>query len=70
MPKATLTYDLADPDEDGLHKIAVAAPQLTAALHGIDEFCRSAIKHGDHSHETVRLLEEIRSMMPPVMWEY
>ena len=69
MPKATLTFDLSDQEEAGQHKLAISAIQLGAALHGIDECCRAAIKYGEHPPESVRALEEIRQMMPSVMWE-
>ena len=70
MPTATLTYDLADPDEAGQHRLAIAAIQLHAALHGIDECARAAIKWGEHPPESVRVFEEIRSLLPNVVWEY
>lgn len=69
MPTATLTFDLTDPDDAGQHRLAIAAIQLNAALHGIDECCRAAVKYGNHTEEAVRVLEEIRRMMPPCMWE-
>lgn len=70
MPTATLTYDLADPDEAGQHRLAISAIHLSAALHGIDEYCRSQIKYCDHTEKAERAFEEIRAMMPDVMWEY
>ena len=70
MPTATLTYDLADPDEAGQHKLAISAIHLSAALHRIDEYCRSQIKYCEHSPESVRVFEEIRQMMPNEMWDY
>ena len=70
MPTATLTYDLADPDEAGQHKLAVAAADMYSALHQIDECARAAIKWGEHPPESVRVLEEIRSLLPNVVWEY
>lgn len=70
MPTATLTYDLSDPDEAGQHRLAISAIHLSAALHRIDEYCRSQIKYGDHAEKAERAFEEIRAMMPSEMWEY
>lgn len=70
MPTATLTYDLADPDEAGQHRLAISAIHLSAALHSVDEYCRSQIKYCDHDEKTVAVLETIRGMMPDAMWEY
>lgn len=70
MPTATLTYDLSDPDEAGQHKLAISAIHLSAALHSIDEFCRSTIKYGDPSDDVVSVLNQVREMMPGEMWEY
>jgi hypothetical protein len=33
-------------------------------LWHIDQHCRGAIKHGDVSQETARLLQQIREMIP------
>lgn len=70
MPTATLTFDLDDPDEAGQHRLAISAIHLSAALHRIDEYCRSQIKYHDHTEKAERAFEEIRAMMPDEMWEY
>lgn len=70
MPTATLTYDLADPDDAGQHRLAISAIHLSAALHRIDEFCRSQIKWGEVSDDVASVLSQVREMMPDEMWEY
>ena len=70
MPKATLTYDLADSDEAGQHRLAISAIHLSAALQRIDQYCRSKIKYCELDEATVAVLKEIRAMMPDDMWEY
>lgn len=70
MPTATLTYDLADPDDAEQHKLAISAIHLSSALHRIDEFCRSTIKYGSPSDEVASALSQVRDMMPDEMWEY
>ena len=70
MPTATLTYDLSDPDDAGQHRLAISAIHLSAALHRIDEYCRSQVKYCEHDEKAVRVFEEIRQMMPDEMWEY
>lgn len=70
MPTATLTYNLSDPDEAGQHRLAICAIHLSAALHSIDEFCRSTIKYGNPPDDVVSVLSQVRDMMPDEMWEY
>jgi hypothetical protein len=63
MPTATLRYKL--PDEE--HEYRRADPWRscdTNAVAHVDQHCRGAIKHGDVSQETARLLQQIREMIP------
>jgi len=69
MPTATLTYDLADPDDAEQHRLAVSAIHLSAALHSIDEYCRNQVKHCEHDERADAAFEAIRAMMPDEMWE-
>jgi len=64
MATATLTYDLADPDDERLHRYALAGQDALVALERIDNRIRSALKHGEPSPETERILEEIRNLIP------
>ncbi len=69
MPTATLTYDLNDSDDAEQHRLAISAIHLSAALHRIDEFCRTTIKWREPSEEVASVLRQVRDMMPDEMWE-
>jgi hypothetical protein len=62
--RATLRFDLSDPDDERLHRYALAGRDALIALEQIDNHCRSVLKHGDPSKETQTALEEIRSTIP------
>ena len=62
--RATLRFDLSDPDDSREHRYALAGRDALIALEQIDNHCRSVLKHGDLSKETQTALEEIRSTIP------
>jgi hypothetical protein len=62
--QAILRFDLGDPDDERLHRYALAGRDALIALEVIDNRCRSILKHGEPSEETERVLEEIRSLIP------
>ena len=64
MPTATLTFDLSDPGDERQHRYALAGRDALIALERIGERCRSQIKHGNLTAETVHALEEIRAQIP------
>jgi hypothetical protein len=64
MAQATLRYDLSDPDDEREHRYALAGRDALIALELIDNRCRSALKHGEPSEETAKILEEIRQLIP------
>lgn len=64
MATATLTYDLSDPDDERLHRYALAGRDALLALEEIDNRIRSALKHGEPTPETQAILEEIRALIP------
>jgi hypothetical protein len=64
MAHALLKFDLADPDDEREHRYALAGREALIALELIDNRCRSALKHGEPSEETQRVVEEIRALIP------
>jgi hypothetical protein len=58
MPTATLKYRL--PEEEHEYRRAILGDLAIQTLWHIDQHCRGAIKHGDVSQETARLLQQIR----------
>lgn len=64
MPTATLTYDLSDPDDERLHRYALAGRDALIALEQIEQAIRAKLKYGEPSEEAERLLKEIRQMIP------
>jgi hypothetical protein len=61
MPIATLRYRL--PEEQADFDAARLGRQIAATLWGIDQRCRSLLKHGQPSGETRELAEEIRQLI-------
>jgi hypothetical protein len=61
---ATLRFDLSDEDDAREHRYALAGREALVALEAIDNRCRSALKHGEPSEETAKILEEIRQLIP------
>jgi hypothetical protein len=64
MARATLEFDLADPDDEREHRYALAGREALIALELIDNRCRAICKHGEPSPETQRIVEEIRALIP------
>ena len=67
MPTATLTYNL--PDEQGEFDAALAGGKALAALHEIDQACRSLLKHGEPTKQQAELAQRIREMIPGELLE-
>ena len=65
--KATLTFSL--PEEQSEYDAARLGREALTTLQEIDQGCRSLIKHGTPSDETLRLAEEIRAMIPGELLE-
>jgi hypothetical protein len=61
MPTATIRFTL--PEEQAEFDAARLGRQMVATIWEIDQRCRSLLKHGEPSEETVRLAEEIREMI-------
>lgn len=64
MPTVTLTFQI--PDEQAEYDETLRARVAHAALWDIDQYCRSKLKHGKPSEESVAILEDIRKAIP---WE-
>lgn len=62
--KATLHFDLATPEDTYSHRLAMAAPELVAALWGIENRLRSQLKYGELSEATRTELETLRELVP------
>jgi hypothetical protein len=62
--KATLRFDLDDPDDERQHRYALAGRDALIAMERIGEHCRQRIKYGEPADEARRELEEIRAMIP------
>ena len=69
MPKATLAFNLSDPDDAQEHRYALAGKDALIALERLCEQIRSALKYGSPSPETRKALEEIRATIPPELLE-
>ncbi len=65
--RASLNFNL--PDDDYEFQAALLGQKAICALWDIDHRCRSLIKHGDASDDSVLLAEQIRSMIPDAMLE-
>lgn len=55
---------MSDPDDERLHRYALAGRDALLALEEIDNRIRSTLKHGEPSPETQTILEEIRAIIP------
>lgn len=62
MPTVTIRYTL--PDEQHDYDAARLGRDALAALCGIDQRCRSLLKHGEPSEAEARLAKQIRAMIP------
>jgi hypothetical protein len=64
MAHALLKFDLSEPDDERLHRYALAGRDALIALEVLDQRLRGRIKHGELGDEARRELEEIRSTIP------
>ena len=62
---ATLTYDLADPDDEREHRYALGGKDAIIALERIDMWAREHVRYGEISDETRGLLEHLRQHLIP-----
>ena len=61
---AILRFDLSDPEDERLHRYALAGRDALIALERLDLDLRSRAKYGEISEETRSVLEEIRGEIP------
>jgi len=64
MATATLTYYLADPDDEREHRYALAGREALIALEAIEQAIRGKLKHGDPSDMERIILKELQAMIP------
>lgn len=64
MPTVTITFQI--PEEQAECDETLRARVAHAALWDIERYCRSKLKHGEPSEESVAILEAIRNAIP---WE-
>jgi hypothetical protein len=62
--RATLRFDLSDPDDERQHRYALAGRDALIALEAIDQWARGRLKHGQPSTEATHDLEAVRAMVP------
>jgi hypothetical protein len=62
MTKAILEFNL--PDEKADFDAAIHGKEALSVIFDIYQRCRSLLKHGNLTHEQVRLAEEIQDMIP------
>lgn len=70
MPRATLTFEL--PEDNAEFRAALAGREALAVLHEIDRVLRYKIKHGEFSPTqhgdlrfvSIKVLKEIRDLIP------
>ena len=62
--RATLRFDLDDPDDSREHRYALAGRDALIALEAIDTHCRNVAKYSEISDETAAILKDIRSTIP------
>jgi len=62
--RATLRFDLSDPDDSREHRYALAGRDALIALEQIDQWARGRLKYGQPSTEATHDLEAVRAMVP------
>lgn len=66
--KAKLTFNI--PDEQEEFKAALDGASLSCALHDIDQYLRSQLKHYDLSDEVANKVQEIRDELHSILSNY
>lgn len=65
--KAILKFDL--PEDNDEYFIHIHSVKFFSALHDMDGVIRNKLKHSELSEETIKALEEIRSLIPPEVFD-
>lgn len=60
--KAILVFNL--PKEQDTYDVCVNSGTFFSALYDIDNLIRHKLKHGNHSEEINKILQEIRDLVP------
>jgi len=62
--QAILRFDLGDPDDERLHRYALAGRDALIALESIQQAIRGRLKYAEIGDEATRELEAIRELIP------
>jgi hypothetical protein len=66
MAKASLEFDLHDPDDRCAFNRAAKSTEAYIVLRSIDSFCRDFIKFGDESQQFLDAIEAVRKHLTEV----
>lgn len=66
--KAKITFNL--PDEQEEFKAAMDGSAMSCALHDIDQYLRSQLKHADLTDEVYQTVQEIRNELHGILSGY
>ena len=67
--KATLRFDLDDPDDAREHRFCLAGRDALIALESIQQAIRGRLKYAEIGDEAVRELESVRELIPAELVE-
>jgi len=67
--RATLRFDLSDPDDERLHRYCLAGRDALIALETIREEIRGRLKYAQLGDEATRELEAVRELIPHELLE-
>ena len=69
--KATLSFDLTDPDARESFHVAVQAKDYRLVLWDMDQYLRSNIKYGGHTEEIEEVYRAVRERLHELLeqWE-
>jgi len=61
--KATLSFNLDEPDDRSAHKRAVSATDLYIAIHEFDNYLRARLKYEELTEEVADALQKARDSL-------
>lgn len=61
---AVLKFNLSDPDDERLHRYALAGRDALIALEEIEQHCRARLKYGEPGADETHALEAVRALVP------
>lgn len=60
MARASIFYDLSDPEDLHLFRLADAAERLAGVLWELDQYLRGELRYGDHPEVVHEALDRVR----------